>query len=377
VNGVYVHVPFCVHRCHYCDFFTIAGRDDERGDFVDRLLGEAAAVLPRLPSGIETIFIGGGTPTHLPTGDLQRLLVGLGELLAAGAPPLREWTIEANPDTITPQIAAVLAGSGVTRVSLGAQSFDPVSLATLERQHEPRNVGFAVDHLRAAGIEDVSLDLIFGIPGQAAPLDVWKRDLDHAIAVRPTHLSCYGLTYEAGTPLRRRLDRGQVARVSEDTEAALYEHTLTHLAAAGFEHYEISNWALPGNRCKHNLGYWRNANWWPLGPGGSGHVDGRRWRNVPRLGPWFLADGLPAIDSYEHRSRDDRLGEALMLGLRLSEGVPRELVDEAMAAPDRGSGRGAALERHQADGLIAWREDRLALTHRGRLLADTVIGDLL
>ncbi len=377
VQGIYVHVPFCVHRCHYCDFFTIAGRDEYRGRYVDRVLSEAAAAVPRLRQGIETIFIGGGTPTHLPPRDLSRLLLGLRTLLAAGGHSLKEWTIEANPDTITPQLAAILAESGVTRVSLGAQSFDLDSLRVLQRHHQPSNVGRAMEFLRDAGIEDLSLDLIFGIPGQAAPLDIWDGDLDAAIALSPTHLSCYGLTYEAGTPLRRRLDVGDITSVCEDIEARLYEQAMDRLAAAGFEQYEISNWARPGYQCRHNLGYWRNANWWPLGPSGSGHVDARRWRNVPRLGPWLEGKGLSPIDSFEQLDLDGRFGEILMLGLRLNEGVPSKQVEEAVLTPDRGPSRKDAIDRHLAAGLLVWQADRLILSSRGRLLADTVIGDLL
>lgn len=377
VQGVYVHVPFCIHRCHYCDFYTIAGRDEQRGAFVDHLLDEAAAVLPRLPRGIETVFIGGGTPTHLPANDLSRLLGGLRTLLTAGGHLLTEWTIEANPDTITPHVASLLANSGITRVSLGAQSFDPGSLAALERLHDPRNVAAAIEQLRAAGIDDVSLDLIFGIPGQVDPLGTWTRDLNEAIALDPTHLSCYGLTYEAGTPLRRRLDAGDVCRISQDHEAAMYEHCCGRLADAGFEQYEISNWARTGHACLHNLGYWRNTNWWPLGPGGSGHVDGSRWRNVPRLGQWLEQRGLPAIDGLERLDQDGCLGERLMLGLRLNEGIAKQLVEAAVAAPQRGPARGNAIERHVAGGLLCWQRDRLGLTSRGRLLADTVIAELL
>jgi len=377
VQGIYVHVPFCVHRCHYCDFFTIAGRDEQRGAYVDRLLDEAAAAVPRLPAGIETVFIGGGTPTHLPPADLARLLGGLGSLLSAGRHAICEWTIEANPDTISPTVADILAEYGLNRVSLGAQSFHAGSLKALERRHDPRNVGQAMEFLRAVGIDDLSIDLIFAIPGQDNPLEIWKRDLDAALALSPTHLSCYGLTYERGTPLRRRLDVGQVVRVSEETEARMYEYTQDRLGAAGFEQYEISNWARPGHRCLHNLGYWRNANWWALGPSASGHVDGRRWRNVPRLGPWLEGSGLSPIDSFEQLDADGRLGERLMLGLRLQEGVALRLVEEATAAPKRGPARQAAIDRGLEGGLLLWHGDRLTLTARGLLLADGVIAELL
>jgi oxygen-independent coproporphyrinogen-3 oxidase len=377
VKGVYVHVPFCVHRCHYCDFFTIAGRDEQRADYVTRLLDEAATALPQLPAGVRTVFIGGGTPTHLPVDALETLLSGLGSLLKAGGQNIEEWTIEANPDTVTPAVADVLAASGVNRVSIGAQSFHKGSLKALERHHDPSNVTRAMELVRAAGINDVSIDLIFAIPGQPRPLELWQRDLDQALALDPTHLSCYNLSYELGTPLRRRLDTGAIERVSNEIEAQMFEHTLERLAAAGYEHYEVSNWAKPGRQCLHNLLYWRNENWWPLGPSGSGHVNGRRWRNVPRLGPWLQGSGLSPIDSVEQLDIDGQLGEMLMLSLRLNEGAPRRVVEAGFAAPLRGDARRATIDKAMQQGLLAWKADHLVLTPSGLLVADGIIGDLL
>ena len=377
VQGLYVHVPFCVHRCHYCDFFTIAGRDQDREAYVVRLLDEAAAVLPRLPVGIETVFIGGGTPTHLPVDALATLLEGLNSLLTAAGHPVREWTVEANPDTVTRPVADVLAGGGVNRVSLGAQSFEVAALAALERRHNPASVPIAMDHLRAAGIEDLSLDLIFGVPGQTEPLAVWRRDLAAAVSLQPSHLSCYGLTYEAGTPLRRRLETGSVERVDQSIEADQYQETIARLGDAGFEQYEISSWAQPGRRCLHNEAYWLNHNWWPLGPSASGHVNGTRWRNVPRLGPWLAGSGLPAIDTVERLDADGQAGELLMLGLRRLDGVPQGVVESACQTPERGAGRLEAIERHINAGLLIWTDGSLRLTPRGLLLADGVMGDLL
>jgi oxygen-independent coproporphyrinogen-3 oxidase len=377
VQGLYVHVPFCAHRCHYCDFFTVAGRDDQRRAFAQRLLGEADVVLPRIPPGIRTVFVGGGTPTHLPPSVLATLLTGLRERLAAGGHRIEEWTLEANPDTVSDETAAVLAEAGVTRVSLGAQSFDPPALQMLERRHDPANVGQAMERLRRVGITDLSVDLIFAVPELKDPVEVWARDLDMALALDPTHLSCYGLTYEAGTPLRRRLDVGRIERVGEEVEADLYECARVRLEAAGFEHYEISNWARPGFRCRHNLVYWTNGNWWPLGPSASGHVEGWRWRNLPRLGPYLAGAGLPHIDSVEHLDDDGRAGEMLMLGLRLMDGVPRDRVTAACQTPERGATRTTAIEGALEAGLLQWRGDWLSLSHRGVLVADAVIGDLL
>ncbi|MCP4838019.1 MAG: radical SAM family heme chaperone HemW [Planctomycetes bacterium] len=377
VQGLYAHIPFCAHRCHYCDFFTVAGRDDERSDFVSRLLAEADVVLKQLPAGIRTVFVGGGTPTHLPVQSLQELLLGLRQRLDAGGHQLEEWTIEANPDTVSAEVADALASAGVTRVSLGAQSFHEPALKMLERRHDPANVEQAMSRLRGVGITDLSLDLIFAVPELSDPLGVWARDLDAALSLDPKHLSCYGLTYEAGTPLRRRLDRGGVVRVAEEIEADLYELTRTRLASAGMEQYEISNWAHPGHRCLHNLLYWTNGNWWPLGPSASGHIKGRRWRNRPRLGAYVAGSGLSAIDSVEHLDEDGRAGEMLMLGLRLMEGVARERVTAACLTPARGEARKASIAQAIEDRLLQWADDRLSLTSEGVLLADSVIGQLL
>jgi oxygen-independent coproporphyrinogen-3 oxidase len=265
----------------------------------------------------------------------------------------------------------------VNRVSIGAQSFHKGSLKALERHHDPSNVTRAMELVRAAGINDVSIDLIFAIPGQPRPLELWQRDLDQALALDPTHLSCYNLSYELGTPLRRRLDTGAIERVSNEIEAQMFEHTLERLAAAGYEHYEVSNWAKPGRQCLHNLLYWRNENWWPLGPSGSGHVNGRRWRNVPRLGPWLQGSGLSPIDSVEQLDIDGQLGEMLMLSLRLNEGAPRRVVEAGFAAPLRGDARRATIDKAMQQGLLAWKADHLVLTPSGLLVADGIIGDLL
>jgi oxygen-independent coproporphyrinogen-3 oxidase len=371
-DALYVHVPFCRHRCHYCDFFTIAGRDDARSAYVDALLKEAAATLPGLPMEAPTIFVGGGTPTYLPAEDLDRLLSGVGSLMPAA--PI-EWTVEANPETVDAAIAGVLVDAGVTRVSLGMQSAQPQLLKALERQHDPDSVPRAVSHLRDAGMQALSLDLIFGIPGQT--LDQVSADLDAALALHPVHLSVYGLVYEPGTPLRSRRDRGLVLQVDNAVEADMYRCVQERLKAAGFEQYEISNWSLPGQRCRHNEHYWTNGNWWPLGPAAAGHIRGLRWRNAPRLANWIASEGVSPVVDIERVDIDGQLGETLMLGLRLMDGVPRMVVEAACATPKRGHKRAEAIERHLGNGLIAWRNDALALTHEGLLLGDLVIGDVL
>ena len=319
-----------------------------------------------------TVFVGGGTPTYLEADDLHRLLAGVGEALPYAA---AEWTVEANPETVDADIAAALRDGGVTRVSLGMQSAQPELLQALERQHSPESVPRAFEHLRAVGFDDLSLDLIFGIPGQC--LKQVQADLEAALALEPTHLSVYGLIYEPGTPLRRRRDQGQVATVGQDLEADMYLLVQEMLAGRGYAQYEISNWALPGHVCRHNEVYWLNGNWWPLGPAAAGHAMGTRWRNVPRLKQWLESTDLPPVVDLECLDGDGRHGEVLMLGLRRLRGVQRARIDAACATPKRGAKRAGVIQVALQQGLLEWNDDHLCLTPSGLLLADRVVVDLL
>ncbi|NBP51267.1 MAG: coproporphyrinogen III oxidase family protein, partial [Actinobacteria bacterium] len=237
-EGAYVHVPFCFHKCHYCDFYSFVDRDDRQEEFAARLEAEVDAWRPTVGAPLGTLFVGGGTPTLLRPPVLARVLGALRARLpwAAGS----EWTVEANPETVTDEVAGVLAASGVGRVSLGAQSFDPRHLKTLERWHDPDSVARAIGRLRAVGIARISIDLIFGIPGQT--LAEWTSDLDRAIALGTDHLSCYGLTYEPNTAMTVRLGRGEFEPCDEGVEAAMLEEAVERLARAGFDRYEVSNW---------------------------------------------------------------------------------------------------------------------------------------
>ena len=372
IEGIYVHVPFCAHRCHYCDFFTVADQDEQRDAFVDRLLLELDSIPSWVGPDIQTIFVGGGTPTYLLPADLRRMLSALSSRFNPSGPV--EFTVEANPETITEEVAGVLAEGGANRVSLGAQSFDQQLLTTLERRHDPAGVSRAVRLIQKAGINRTSLDLIFGIPGQ--DLSRWQDDLDQAMEIGTGHLSCYGLIYEPGTPLRVRRDRGEIDPVEEDLEATMYELTCQRLAREGLLQYEISNWARPDEQCLHNLLYWKSLNWWPIGPSASGHVEGWRWRNLPRLGTYLEGAGLPFIRDVEHLDEDGRVGEWFMMGLRLMEGLPRDQVNLKLAC-EGGQRRRPIIERHLDQGLLSWQGDHLALTPRGILLANIVTADLL
>ena len=372
-QGIYCHVPFCFHKCHYCDFYSLVDRRDRQPMFVQRLTDEFHLAGRYLKRPLRTVFFGGGTPTLLATEHWRTLLDAIGDnlLLAADC----EFTVEANPETVRPDLLEVLVGGGVNRLSIGAQSFHPASLKALERWHDPANVQRSVELARAAGIDNINIDLIFAIPGQS--LDNWLADLDTALKLEPTHLSCYGLTYEPTTPLSAKVKSGMVKPAENELEAQMYEATIDRLAAAGFEHYEISNWARPDFRCRHNMMYWENENWWPFGPGAAGHIEGTRWRNAPRLDEYLTVKSWPPICDAERLDEDGRVGEELMLRLRLIDGIALDRLDELLTSGARGTERTATIQKHIDGGLLQRTSGRLRLTRSGLLLADVVLADLV
>ena len=371
VFGAYIHVPFCFHKCHYCDFFSIAGKEDQYQEYLHRLVKELQFVGPKM-SELKTIFIGGGTPTLLPPKLLHQMLEAVAQHLPISEDV--EYTIEANPETITSQKADIMASWGINRLSIGAQSFDKQLLKILERWHEPNNVKRSMDFARNAGIHNINLDLIHAIPTQT--IKQVEYDLRQAMSLSPTHLSCYALTYELNTPLHSSLESGTISRVSHDTEAEMFDVVVQELSSSGYAQYEISNFAKEGHSCEHNIMYWKNKNWWPFGPAASGHIDGRRWRNAPRLTDYLLTDDLPPVQDVECLSEDIQAGEAFMMGLRLLEGMERTWVDDLVDKSPQEWRRGV-IERNVAEGMLEWKKEKLALTGKGLHFADTVISELL
>ncbi len=374
IRAIYVHVPFCQTICGYCDFYSEVLDGRVTGPLVDALLAELEGWAGRVELRPASIFVGGGTPTTLPAGELSRLLGRLGELArAAGG---AEFTVEANPATVTPEIAGVLIEAGVNRVSIGAQSFDKRELRVLERIHNPRQVHQTVAICRAAGLENLNLDLIFAVPGQS--LDSWKRNLAEALALEPQHLSCYGLTYERGTPLFEQLQAGLVQRADGELEAEMYEATIDRLAEAGLEQYEISNFARPGRRCRHNLVYWHNEPHVGIGPSACGLVDGVRYRNVPDTAQYARAvlEGRSPQVSQERLDSAGRARETAMLELRLIEGIGRTAFRDRFGR-DPAELFEPAVAKHCELGLLTLDPQRIALTRRGLLVADSVIADFL
>ncbi len=372
-QGIYCHVPFCFHKCHYCDFYSLVDRRDRQPAFVQRLTDELGVAGRHLTRPLSTVFFGGGTPTLLATTHWRTLMDALGDNLLLA--PDCEFTVEANPETVRTDLLEVLVDGGVNRLSIGAQSFRPESLKALERWHDPANVQRSVELARQAGIHNINIDLIFAIPGQS--LDDWLADLDTALSLDPMHLSCYGLTYEPTTPMAAKVQSGLVKPIENEIEAQMYEATTDRLEAAGFEHYEISNWARPGYRCQHNLMYWENKNWWPFGPSAAGHIQGTRWRNAPRLDDYLTVKPWPPICDVERLDVDGRIGEELMLRLRLIDGIALDRLDELLTSGLRGAERTAAIQRHIDGGLLQRDCGRLQLTRPGLLLADVVLADLV
>lgn len=376
--GVYLHVPFCRVRCGYCDFNTYTGdelRGAKREDYADEAAREVrlggsvleAAGLPRRAA--RTVFFGGGTPTLLPASDLVRMLDAVRGTF--GLEDGAEITTEANPDSVDERYLATLAEAGFTRVSFGMQSAVPSTLATLERTHDPARIPLVVRWAREAGL-DCSLDLIYGSPGET--LDEWRTSLEAAIAEQPDHLSAYALIVEDGTKLARQIRRGEVPEPDDDLHAEMYELADRMLAEADYDWYEVSNWSRGReHRSRHNLAYWRGADWWGVGPGAHSHVGGVRWWNVkhPAAYAQRMAAGESPAAGRETLDAATQHLERVLLEVRLADGL-----DLSALAP----GARRAVAGLIADGLVEPGPalgGTLVLTLRGRLLADGVVRELL
>jgi putative oxygen-independent coproporphyrinogen III oxidase len=371
--GIYVHCPYCRTKCPYCDFNVAIHREDRIAPFAAALRAEIAryAALPwagRLPAG--SLFLGGGTPSLLPPEAVAAMLTDARRGL--GLAPDAEVTLEANPEGLDAGRLRAFRAAGVTRLSLGVQSLDDEVLRRLGRTHSAADAAAAYRAARAAGFDDVSVDLLYASPGQ--DLATWLRTLDAALAWDPDHLSAYALTLEPATPFGRRPPAGLP---DEDLQVAQFDALVERAARAGLERYEVSNFAKPGRRSRHNLGYWHRRDYLGLGPGAHGGLGAIRYwtrRSEPRWRAAVLA-GQWGIESWERLSERQVAGERLVLGLRLAEGVPREWLERHLAAtPGPGTW---GVDRYVEAGLMAIRDGRVALTERGVLLSDTVFAELV
>ena len=364
VHHLYVHLPFCAHRCGYCDFVTVVGRHGEHDAYVDALLRELDVEAGVLDTRLDTIFLGGGTPTFTEPGALERLLAAL--------PDAREVTVEANPETVTPELAALLSRNRVNRVSLGAQTFNTALLDVLERRASGEDVKRAVYVLRSAGFDNINLDLVYGIPGQSTA-DL-ERDLATALSFEPEHLSCYELEAKPGT--RFTHEHGPELERQADAMEDYFERVVEQLTAAGYRWYETANFCRTPSegrdlRAHHNLAYWEGRDYLGLGIGAVSTVEGRRWRNTPRLPAYVsaLRDGAAPIRELETIDEGTRVREHVMLGLRLDEPLPLAGLEDALDD--------VAVQRLTGLGLVRHDERTIALTRRGRFLGGGVTADLL
>jgi oxygen-independent coproporphyrinogen-3 oxidase len=377
IPGLYFHIPFCFHKCHYCDFYSITRQNQARmAAFVERVLAEAAlwtgstgpAVVPR------TIFFGGGTPSLLPLEQMLRLINGLRQRFDLSH--IEEWTVEVNPATASLEYLEMLRQSGVDRISLGAQSFDRSELAMLERHHDPNDVAKSLELAQRAGFARLNIDLIYAIPGQT--MQSWSDSLEQAIALGLSHYSCYGLTYEPNTPMAVRKRLGQFKPTEESLELEMMHHARERLTEIGCPPYEISNYAPAGQECRHNLLYWTGGSYIGLGPSAASHVEGHRFKNCSHLGEWeqsIDAGQLPARDA-EILSPKQRAAELVMLMLRLSRGVNFD----DFAARTGLDGRviwASQLDDLSGKGLLGVNNNGFALSKLGLNVADAIAGEFM
>jgi oxygen-independent coproporphyrinogen-3 oxidase len=370
-RAAYIHVPFCRHRCGYCNFTLAAGRDD----LIDDYLRAIEIELSRLeaPCEVDTLYFGGGTPTQLSLDQLRQLATSVlaWHPLADGA----EWTIEANPVDVDDVLVEGLAELGITRISLGGQSFREEKLRVLERDHRTADIERAVQLARSHGLA-VALDLIFAAPGET--LDQWRDELESALALEPDHISTYGLTYERGARFWSLLHRGKLAPVDESLERDMYALAIDRLTAAGLEHYEISNFARPGCRSRHNETYWSGDGYFAAGPGAARHVDGKRETNHRSTTTYLkrVLAGESPVAERESLPPAARARELLVFGLRRIAGVSRReffsrsgfQIDELAARP---------LQKYIGLGFLADDGDRVRLTRDGLFVSDAIWPELL
>jgi oxygen-independent coproporphyrinogen-3 oxidase len=366
-RAAYLHVPFCAHRCGYCDFTLLAGRDDLAGDYL-RALEIELRQLER-PREVDTLFFGGGTPTHLAEDKLAQLLKLVREWFQLA--PGGEFSVEANPAGLTDEKLRLMAEAGVNRVSLGVQSFDEGLLKLLERDHREAEILDAVSRLQQR-FENVSLDLIFALPSQT--LAHWRETLRRAIELRPTHLSTYGLTFEKGTAFWSRREKGAIQQLPNELERDMYATAMDDLTAAGYEQYEISNFARPGLRCRHNQTYWRALPYFGFGPGAARYIHGRRESNHRSTTTWIkrVLSGQSSIAMSEELTPEHRAREAIVLGLRQLDGIRRDEF-RALTGFDLDALASETIVREVATGRIEDFGEGIRITREGRFFADPVM----
>lgn len=376
---LYIHIPYCRQKCRYCDFASYAGQEDTMTAYVDALLREADAMAPNAKDiPIKTIFIGGGTPSTLPAELLRKLLTGLHERfhIPAGI----EFTSEANPGTLTPEWLDAAASGGVNRLSMGMQASQPELLRRLGRIHTQTDVEHSVQMARKHGVGNISVDLMFGLPGQTP--DMWRESLDTALSLGVEHMSCYGLIPEDGTPLKRDLDTGRLALPDEADERRMYDDTLRILSRHGYQQYEISNFAKPGRECQHNIGYWTREPYIGLGASAASFLQTRSG-GLRLTNPASIRDYIAMVDDQAWRRRErvsllpeDARFESLMLGLRMTRGVS-ETDFAAMHGLTLDEYCGDVLRQQEQRGLLLHQDGFWALTRRGMDVQNAILVEIM
>ena len=373
--GVYVHIPFCASRCSYCDFFSTLRLDEVGHDYVEALIAEARLRKAELNGKpVKTLYMGGGTPSQLPLPLLARLIDGLKATLDLNA--VQEFTLEANPDDVTPEWCAAVRALGVNRVSMGVQSFQDAVLRLVGRRHTARQAIDAVASLRHAGIDNISIDLIYGLPGQT--LETWAESVRQAVDLRPQHISAYGLTYEPGTRLWQQRECGEVVEASEDQYLDMYRILVGMLQMAGYEHYEISNFALPGYRSRHNSSYWNETPYLGLGAAAHSYDGTMRRSNHADLCGYIrrITSGQPACQ-VEDLAWWERYDERVMLGLRTADGVDAHRLRSDFGDKAWAHFVSEARRHIDAGNMICTDDGRYILTSEGIVLSDSVMRDLM
>ncbi len=374
----YVHIPYCARRCGYCDFNTYTPSElsissDLSGvsrDYIDLLIAEINSARKISKADlVPTIFFGGGTPTLMEPADLGRVVTAIKNNFDLA--PNAEITTEANPDTVTPAKLAELREAGINRISFGMQSAVPHVLAALDRTHNPANVARSVNDARAAGFDEVSVDLIYGTPGES--MSDWQESIDVALSLPISHISAYALIVEQGTKLGAQVKRGEVVMPDDDETADKYVLADAKFGAAGLNWYELSNWSKAGSESRHNLAYWNGDNWWGAGPGAHSHIDGRRWWNVkhPTAYKEKISSGQSPVHEEEVLNDEQKNSERMMLEIRLAKGIDAKTLD---------SGQLAILESFKNQGHLladSWAAGRIVLSTSGRLIADRIVREIL
>jgi oxygen-independent coproporphyrinogen-3 oxidase len=366
----YVHIPYCIKRCGYCDFNTYTPSELQDGatleivsnDYIDAVLRELDAAPKDV---VPTIFFGGGTPSLLPADDLGRVIAAV--TARNGLASDCEITLEANPDSVTQEKLVRYLEVGFNRISFGMQSAKPHVLTALDRTHNPANVEKAITMARAAGFQSISVDLIYGTPGES--LEDWRETVEAALALDIDHISAYALIVETGTKLAAQIKRGDLTMPNDDLMADMYLLVDEMCEAKGLTWYELSNWSKPGHQCRHNIAYWQNKNWWGLGPGAHSHVDARRFWNVKHPTTYkqkVFAGESPVLDS-EQLTQEQIKVESILLGIRMRDGLELELLEPHQME---------VLAGYRENGFVELRDDRVVLSPAGRLIADRIVREI-